>query len=292
MPGAENRPANDRHLEPGMTLKRDWIPSPNYSSRGGSGVRLVVVHTAEGPLTYDALGNYFDNPSVQASSHVGIDSTPGRIGEYVKRGNKAWTQGNANPYSVAVELCGFAAWTPDQWRAHPVMLDNCARWIAEECAHFGIPIRKLSSGQAQSGDRGVCGHVDISGVGGHWDPGPNFPYSRVLQAAISGGPVYDDDQPTEPIEIHPAGLPIAILGGLDDMAVEYLIEDTSKENPGSGNVYACYSSGLVRLTSKGERDYLAGHGAPQTIRINMSTEVSNRYRDLDRALRGYIEKRG
>ena len=31
-----------------MSLKRVWIASPNYSSRSGSGVRLVVVHTAEG----------------------------------------------------------------------------------------------------------------------------------------------------------------------------------------------------------------------------------------------------
>jgi len=46
-----------------MTLKRDWIPSPNYSSRGGSGVRLVIVHTAEGALTYEALGSYFGSSS-------------------------------------------------------------------------------------------------------------------------------------------------------------------------------------------------------------------------------------
>ena len=39
-----------------MALKRVWDPSPNWSSRGGSGVRLVVVHTADGRTwPYDVL---------------------------------------------------------------------------------------------------------------------------------------------------------------------------------------------------------------------------------------------
>lgn len=168
-----------------MALNRVWIGSPNYSSRGG-GVRLVVVHTAEGALTFQSLGNFFANPSSGVSSHTGIDDTPGTIGEYVRRENKAWTQGNANPYSVATELCAFAGWSPAEWDAHPVMLENCGKWIAEECAHFKIPLRRLSAAEAQSGNAGVCGHNELGAAGGgHWDPGPSFPWDRVL--AIAGG---------------------------------------------------------------------------------------------------------
>lgn len=166
-----------------MALRRDWIPSPNYSARN-SGVRLIVVHTAEGATTYKSLGNFFANPSSGVSSHTGIDDTPGVIGEYVARGNKAWTQANANPYSIATELCAFASWTPNQWQAHPVMLQNCAEWIAEEAAAFGIPIVKLNSAQAQGGVAGVCGHVELGAMGGnHWDPGPNFPWQQVIDMA-------------------------------------------------------------------------------------------------------------
>jgi hypothetical protein len=169
-----------------MALKRVWIPSPNYSSRGGSAVRLVIVHTAEGAKTIESLGGYFQG-NVSASSHTGADDKPDTIGEYVKRDNKAWTQANANPYCVSIELCAFAAWTPDEWNAHPNMLANCAAWIAEEAAHFGIPITKLSASQAQGGGRGVAGHVDLGAAGGgHWDPGPNFPWSRVLDMARGG----------------------------------------------------------------------------------------------------------
>jgi hypothetical protein len=165
-------------------LRREWIGSPNYSSRG-SGVRLVVLHTAEGALTYQSLGSFFSSPSSGVSSHTGIDDTPGVIGEYVRREHKAWTQGNANPYSVAAELCAFASWSPGEWARHPVMLENTAQWVAEECAHFGIPLRKLSPGEAQgSSAMGVCQHADLGAAGGgHWDCGPSFPIDDVLRMA-------------------------------------------------------------------------------------------------------------
>ena len=173
-----------------MTLNRVAIPSPNYSSRGGTGVRLIVLHTAEGALTYQALGNFFASSSSGVSSHTGIDNTPGTVGEYVRRDYKAWTQGNANPYSVAAELCAFAAWTPADWSNHPVMLSNAAQWVAEEAAAFGIPLVRLTTAQAQDGrSKGVCQHVDLgSSGGGHWDCGPGFPMDEVIRQAAGGIP--------------------------------------------------------------------------------------------------------
>jgi hypothetical protein len=152
-------------------------------------VRLVVLHTAEGARTYQSLGSYFASPSAGVSSHTGIDDTPGVIGEYVRRSDKAWTQGNANPYSVAAELCAFAAWSPAEWQLHQTMLANTAQWVAEECAAFGIPLRKLSAAQAQGGQAGVCQHVDLGAAGGgHWDCGPGFPMDQVIEMAAGGAP--------------------------------------------------------------------------------------------------------
>ena len=183
-------------------LKRVWIGSPNYSSRGGAGVRLIVVHTAEGARTIESLGSYFQG-NVQASSHTGADDKTNTIGEYVKRTNKAWTQGNFNPVADAIELCGFAAWDTAEWDRHPAMLDNCAQWIAEEAKHYGIPITKLNADQAQGSGRGVCGHNELgSAGGGHWDPGPSFPWNRVLDMARGDAPaptpepIGDDDMLT------------------------------------------------------------------------------------------------
>lgn len=170
-----------------MALKRVWIPSPNYSSRGGSQVRLIVLHTAEGALTYQSLGAFFGKSSSGVSSQVGIDDTPNTVGEYVLRGNKPWTQGNANPVSVSAELCAFAKWDATTWNKHPVMLQNTAAWIAEEAAAFKIPLVKLTPEQARGSGRGICQHVDLGAWGGgHWDCGPAFPIDRVIDMAKGG----------------------------------------------------------------------------------------------------------
>jgi len=168
-----------------MSLKRKWMPSPNYSSRGGAKVRLIVLHTAEGATTIESLGNFFGSSSSGVSSQVGIDDKAGTIGEYVKRGSKSWTQAEFNPVATSAELCGFAKWSTSEWKSkHATMLDNAARWIAEESKYFGVPIVKLSSSQAQGSGRGVCAHSDLGARGGgHTDPGAGFPWSDVIAAA-------------------------------------------------------------------------------------------------------------
>lgn len=189
-----------------MALKRKSMPSPNYSSRGGAAVRLIVVHTAEGATTIESLGNFFASSSSEVSSHTGIDDKAGTIGEYVKRNNKAWTAANANPVAVQTELCAFAKWSHDEWMRHPNMLDNCAKWIAEEAAAFGIPITKLSASQAQGSGRGVCQHADLgSWGGGHWDCGGSFPLDYVLDIARSEKPSPAPKPPPSPGPPPPAG---------------------------------------------------------------------------------------
>lgn len=167
-----------------MTLTRKTIPSPNYSSRGGAEVRLIVIHTAEGANTIEELGNFFGSTGSGVSSHTGIDDQAGVIGEYVQRSYKAWTAANANPVAVQTELCAFAKWSRAQWSEHPNMLDNCARWIAEEATAFGLPLQRLTASEAQGSGRGVCQHTDLgSWGGGHWDCGGSFPMDDVLETA-------------------------------------------------------------------------------------------------------------
>ena len=125
----------------------------------------------------------------------------GTIGEYVKRGNKAWTQANANPVAVAAELCTPAGaatgWTRDYWlNKQKVMLDNAADWVAEEAAAFGIPLVGLSPAQAQGSGRGVCQHMDLgSWGGGHHDCGKGFPLDYVLSKAGGSSPAKPPEQP-------------------------------------------------------------------------------------------------
>jgi hypothetical protein len=175
-----------------MTLTRVRILSPNYSNRGGAKVRLIVLHSSEGAQSYQSLGNFFANPSSGVSSHTGIDNTaPNTVGEYVTRGNKAWTAANANPYAIQTELCtpsgASADWSLATWQSKTIMLENTAQWIREEAAAFGIPIVGLTPAQAQGGSAGVCQHKDLGAMGGgHVDLGPNFPMAQVIQMAQTG----------------------------------------------------------------------------------------------------------
>jgi len=199
-----------------MALQRVWIPSPNYSSRGGSSVRLIVLHTAEGATTFESLGNYFQQ-DVGVSSQVGIDDKLGKIGEYVTRGNKAWTQANFNPVAVSAELCGFAAWTTSNWmNSHHNMLVNCADWIREEANHFGLPITRLTASQAQGTGRGVCQHIDLgSAGGGHVDCGSGFPMDYVLELARGGTstpPTPEPEPEPEPIYWEVEDMPVLLPG--------------------------------------------------------------------------------
>ncbi len=81
-------------LDEGASSAADLAPVAELLLPLGLGVRLVVLHTAEGARTFEDLGAFFAGDS-GVSSHVGIDDTPGIIGEYVRPENKAWTQGNA-----------------------------------------------------------------------------------------------------------------------------------------------------------------------------------------------------
>jgi hypothetical protein len=169
------------------------MPSPCYHSRGGIRPYKIILHTAEGAQTIESLGNFFANSANQVSSQTGADDKPGVIGEYVTRGNAAWTQAAYNEESVSLELCGFASWSRSTWlNQHEQMIRNAAAWVAEEAAHYGIPIVALNNSQAQGGGRGVAQHVNLgSGGGGHVDCGSGFPMDKLIEWAKGGGGTAD-----------------------------------------------------------------------------------------------------
>lgn len=226
-----------------MALNRLWIPSPCYSSRGGSSVRLIVLHTAEGARTIEDLGHFFQNSANQVSSHTGADDKRGMIGEYVTRGNKAWTAASFNPVAVQIELCGFAAWSTAEWKNnHHDMLANCADWIREESGKFGIPITKLSASQAQGSGRGVCQHKDLgAGGGGHVDCGPGFPIDYVLDMARNGTekPQEDDPEIEEEMQLTFHDGEATICWGNQYANGKYRL------------VFSCYDTSIIRVDPMG-----------------------------------------
>ena len=182
----------------GRWVTTPMIPSPNYQSRGNARVRLVVLHTAEGARDVTSLGNYLANPTVEASYHVAFDDN--RLEQYVDYKYESWSTLSANPISDCGCMCGFAAWTRDQWlNDHPRMLELAAQWVASRCMARNVPVRRLSLSEVAACRNdpnhpgGVIGHIDWTrGAqdGTHTDPGDNFPWDWVINRArqIVGGP--------------------------------------------------------------------------------------------------------
>lgn len=161
----------------------------NRSSRGGVKPQLIVLHTTEGtnrPGTPDlaGLGDFFDQASVQASSHVANDGE-GHDARFVPDDEKAWTCSNDNPFTLNLEQIGFASTSRRDWfKLYSHQLANTAKWIAYWSREWDIPIRR---GVAPAGflvRSGVASHKQLGIMGGgHWDPGPSYPMRYVLRLA-------------------------------------------------------------------------------------------------------------
>lgn len=188
-----------------MAINRIWKPSPNYSSRGGSAVRLITVHTSEGATTNQNLANFICQSSAQASYHISVDNTSsGVCYEYVSRPNKAWAQCNANPVAVTGCFCtpsgASSGWSRDYWLNNQMTaLKNMAQWVKEESDYWGIPLKALTDSEAQGSGKGVCQHENLGSWGcGHYDCGPGFPMDKLLELAGGTAPPdngvrFDDD---------------------------------------------------------------------------------------------------
>lgn len=159
------------------------------SPRGTSPVSLIAIHTAEGALTAESLGAYFYRDDIQASSHVGIDSA--KILQYVNYDRAAWTIRSGNPITDNAELCGFAAWSRDEWLTnHMSMLRLSASWTRGRCLARGIPMTLLGPADVAAGRWGIIGHDDWTyGMhdGTHTDPGPTFPWDVFIQLVRQEG---------------------------------------------------------------------------------------------------------
>ena len=174
-----------------MAINELWIPSPFYSTSRG-GYNKIVFHTTEGAMKIRDLGAWFQNPSANCSSHHGADNyDKNLLGAYVYENHKAWTQGNANPYCLSLEMCAYASWSRDTWlNQKGVLLDNSAAWLRYMIDKYKIPWTVLSSSQAQNPDvKGICQHVNFGSWGsGHSDCGSGFPLDVVISKAKGSAP--------------------------------------------------------------------------------------------------------
>lgn len=136
------------------------VASPNFSSRNGTKVDLIVVHDCEG--SYDGSINWFASPKSEVSAHIVLRGDGGEATQMVDFGSKAWHVVAFNSRSIGVEMAGYAGkgYGDPEWQA-------AANIVAYLLHHFAIPCRWAQHGTGA----GFCSHFDLGTAGGgHRDP--------------------------------------------------------------------------------------------------------------------------
>ena len=137
-----------------------WRPSPNFSSRRGMRVDLIILHDCEGG--YDGSIRWFEVSRSNVSAHYVVREDGGEVTQMVDLADNAWHACTFNRRSVGVEMSGFASRGFDA-----PLLATAARMFAYLCFHLQIPVRHARAGVGP----GIASHNDLGAAGGgHHDP--------------------------------------------------------------------------------------------------------------------------
>jgi N-acetyl-anhydromuramyl-L-alanine amidase AmpD len=143
-----------------------WRPSPNFSSRRGTRVDLIVLHDCEGG--YEGSIRWFEMSQSNVSAHYVVREDGSEATQMVDLDDNAWHACTFNRRSVGVEMGGFAS----RGFGAP-LIETTARMFAFLCYHLQIPVRHARAGVGP----GIASHRDLGAAGGgHHDPSddPSF----------------------------------------------------------------------------------------------------------------------
>jgi len=185
----------------------EFVEARNFTRGRRQAVRLIVIHTMENAEMHNAArsaaswfatqpkrGTLVDSrlrpdptgrPWGGSSVHYNVDAN--EIVQSVGDSDTAWHAGAVNDYSIGIEHGGSAKQSAADWEDDfsKRTLARSAALAAELCTRYRIaPVRLTAEDLKRGAKDGFCGHVDstiaFGPVGGHWDPGPNFPWETYL----------------------------------------------------------------------------------------------------------------
>lgn len=138
----------------------------------------IVLHSTE---SHDQKGisdvvgvlKFLEATADELGIHFVVD-LEGNIGQGATCNKIAYHCGGHNTGSIGIEMIGFAKFSALQWYKRKKQLMRVAELLAWLHQRFDIPLTHKT---------GVFLHRDLSGPGGHWDPGYGFPTRRVLRWA-------------------------------------------------------------------------------------------------------------
>lgn len=194
-------------------MKISELPSPNFDSREGHAVDMLVLHYTGMPTAQEALDRMRD-PAAKVSAHYAVDED-GSIYRLVKENCRAWHAGvsfwrgatNINQRSIGIEIQN-----PGHefgYRPFPAAQMKMVAWLAKDIlSRHEIPARN------------VVAHSDIAPARKE-DPGELFDWQTLAKLGIGvwpkpvdGGRWTDDEKTTPPSSVirHPSAAALADYG--------------------------------------------------------------------------------
>ncbi len=184
--------------------------SPSNSSRGGTKIDAVFLHTQEGGGGDDAalnLARFLAVEANQVSYHYCVSQASDggvTVVDVVDTASESWSVLSANPRSINLAFAGSrASWSREQWLQQAKAIDVAAYVIVQDCKKYGIPTKVVAPPYT---DRipGISDHryvTKILGDGTHTDVGDSFPWD-VFAASVNK--YVNGDQPAPPAVPPPA----------------------------------------------------------------------------------------
>ena len=161
-----------------------WNPAPscNYSSRSGTPVSAITVHTIQG--SYAGAISWAQNCNSNVSYHYVIRSSDGQVTQMVDELDKAWHVGSENPYTIGYEHEGYVS--DPSW--YTTAMYTSSSDLSRDVTNSGYGISPLRTyyGASSSGTNtlGACtqikGHQHYPNQS-HTDPGINWDWERYYQ---------------------------------------------------------------------------------------------------------------
>ena len=216
----------NKSLEYGPAL---WVatPSCNYSSRAGTAISAVTIHTIQG--SYAGAISWAQNCNANVSYHYVVRSTDGQITQMVYEADKGWHVGNANPYAIGIEHEGYV----DNPAWYTTALYTASAALSKDITQSGYGISPLRTyyGPSSTGTNTLGSCVSIKGhqhfpSQSHTDPGINWNWEYYYQL-INDSPSITTLTSTSGVTYDSGG-----AGGnyTDDERELYLIEPTNVQS--------------------------------------------------------------
>ena len=158
-----------------------WVATPtcNYSSRNGTAISAVTIHTIQG--TYAGAISWAQNCSAGVSYHYVVRSSDGQVTQMLLESDKGWHVGSENPYTIGIEHDGYVS--DPSW--YTTALYTASADLCRDITQSGYGINPLRTyfGDATTGINVLGGCTKIKGHqhypnNTHTDPGINWDWEE------------------------------------------------------------------------------------------------------------------